>query len=268
MGMDVSTLFSVADKAVVVTGGSRGIGFMIAEGFVRSGARVTITARKAPDCVAAAEQLAELGECVACPADLATAEGRQVLVDDVRGREDGLDVLVNNAGATWGAPIDEYPQAGWDKVLGINVTGLFELTRLFLPALRDRGTPGDPSRVINIGSIDGIKVPEMESYAYSASKAAVHMMTRHLAKRLAAEHITVNAIAPGPFRSKMMAFVLDDHGRGGGHRASRTDRSTRGHGRHQHLPGLGGRRLPDRRGHPGRRGHPDLTPRPGERVGA
>jgi NAD(P)-dependent dehydrogenase (short-subunit alcohol dehydrogenase family) len=207
--MDIDGLFSVAGKSVVVTGGSRGIGSMIAEGFVDAGARVYITARKAEACE---ETAARLGErCIAVPADIATPEGRERLVDAVTSQEAQLDVLVNNAGATWGAPVDDFPMSGWDKVLGVNLTGLFELTRMFLPALRKAATPDSPARVINIGSVDGIRVPEMESYAYSASKAAVHMLTRHLAKRLASEHVTVNAIAPGPFRSKMMAFILDEH---------------------------------------------------------
>jgi NAD(P)-dependent dehydrogenase (short-subunit alcohol dehydrogenase family) len=209
--VDVNELFSVAGKAAVVTGGSRGIGYMIAEGFVRSGARVYVTARKAADCEAAAAQLAELGTCVAFPADIATAEGRELLVREVGEREDHLNVLVNNAGATWGAPLEEFPQDGWDKVMNVNLAGLFELTKAFLPKLRAAATPEDPARVINIGSIDGIRVPETENYPYAASKAAVHMLTRQLSRRLARDHITVNAIAPGPFPSKMMAFILDDH---------------------------------------------------------
>lgn len=209
--MDVQELFSVGGKAAVVTGGSRGIGYMIAEGFVRSGARVYITARKAADCEEAAGRLAELGTCVAFPADIATAEGRDRLVHEVTGREDALHVLVNNAGATWGAPLEEFPTDGWDKVMNVNLAAMFELTKAFLPSLRTAATAEDPGRIINIGSVDGIRVPETENYPYAASKAAVHMLTRQLAKRLAREHITVNAIAPGPFYSKMMAFVLDDH---------------------------------------------------------
>jgi NAD(P)-dependent dehydrogenase (short-subunit alcohol dehydrogenase family) len=210
--MDVDKLFSVAGKTVVVTGGSRGIGYMIAEGFVRSGARVIITARKAEACNEAAHRLAEHGDCVSVPADLSDAGGRGVFAQEVTTRFDGaLAVLVNNAGATWGAPIDEFPEQGWDKVLDVNVKGLFELTRLLLPALREGVADGDPARVINIGSIDGLRVPALENYSYAASKAAVHMLTRQLSRRLAAERITVNALAPGPFPSKMMAFVLDEH---------------------------------------------------------
>lgn len=203
-----SELFDVSGKAVVVTGGSRGIGFMIAQGFVRGGARVYISARKAEACDEAAAELSKDGECVSIPADLATPEGAQRLVDAVAEREPALHVLVNNAGATWGAPLEEYPDSGFQKVLDINVKAVFDLTRKFLPQLRAAATAEDPARVINIGSIDGIRVPMMESYAYSVSKAGVHMLTRHLAHRLADENITVNAIAPGPFESKMMAFAL------------------------------------------------------------
>jgi NAD(P)-dependent dehydrogenase (short-subunit alcohol dehydrogenase family) len=203
-----SELFDVSDKAVVVTGGSRGIGLMIARGFVQGGARVYITARKAEACDAAAAELAKEGTCVSVPSDLATTEGAQAFVDAVTEREPALHVLVNNAGATWGAPLEEFPEAGFDKVLDINVKAVFNLTRLFLPHLRAAATADDPARVINIGSIDGIRVPMMENYSYSASKAAVHMLTRHLAHSLCGDNITVNAIAPGPFESKMMAFVL------------------------------------------------------------
>ncbi|MFE3449333.1 SDR family oxidoreductase [Nonomuraea sp. NPDC059194] len=197
------TLFSVEGKKVVVTGGSRGIGRMIAAGFVAAGATVYISARKAAEVDKAA---AELG-CVAVPADLSTPDGVATLAEAVEGP---LHVLVNNAGATWGAPLEEYPEHAFDKLWGINVKGVFYLTQRFLPHLRAAAGPDDPARVINIGSIDGIRVPVMENYAYSAAKAGVHMLTRHLARQLAPEHITVNAIAPGPFESKMMAFALDD----------------------------------------------------------
>ncbi|MEU4329572.1 SDR family oxidoreductase [Nonomuraea dietziae] len=197
------TLFSVEGKTVVVTGGSRGIGRMIAAGFVAAGATVYISARKTAEVDKAA---AELG-CTAVPADLSTPEGVGALAEAVEGP---VHVLVNNAGATWGAPLEEYPGHAFDKLWGINVKGVFHLTQRLLPRLRAAATPDDPARVINIGSVDGIRVPALESYAYSATKAGVHMLTRHLARQLAPEHITVNAIAPGPFESKMMAFALDD----------------------------------------------------------
>ena len=183
---------------------------MIARGFAGAGARVYISARKARAAEEAAREIGEVGQCVAVPADLSTPEGVRALVDAVTDAEPALHVLVNNAGATWGAPLEEYPDSAFDKVFAINVKAIFNLTTGLLPALRRGAAPGDPARVINIGSVDGVSVPGAESYAYSSSKAAVHMLTRHLAHRLAREQITVNVIAPGPFESKMMAFALDD----------------------------------------------------------
>ena len=203
-------LFAVAGKTALVTGGSRGIGLMIARGLVQAGARVIVSSRKADDVRAAAAELAALGDCEALPADISTPEGARSLAAQVRERLPRLSILVNNAGATWGAPLEEFPPGGWEKVLHTNVEGVFNLTVGLLEPLRAAASAQDPARVINIGSIDGLRVPAMENYSYSASKAAVHMLTRHLAGRLAGEHITVNAIAPGPFESKMMAFVLDD----------------------------------------------------------
>jgi NAD(P)-dependent dehydrogenase (short-subunit alcohol dehydrogenase family) len=200
------SLFSVEGKTVIVTGGSRGIGRMIAQGFVDGGARVYIAARKTAEVEKTA---AELG-CVPVTADLSTPAGIETLVSAVSAAETRLDVLVNNAGAAWGAPLEDYPEEGFDKVLAVNVKAAFYLTAKALPLLRAAASPDDPARVINIGSIDGIRVPSLENYAYSAAKAGVHMLTRHLARKLAPEHITVNAIAPGPFESKMMAFALDD----------------------------------------------------------
>jgi NAD(P)-dependent dehydrogenase (short-subunit alcohol dehydrogenase family) len=198
-------LFDVSGKRALVTGGSRGIGRMIAEGLARAGASVVISSRKVADL----EQTAsELG-VTAIPADLSTPEGARELAGQVREHFDALDILVNNAGATWGAPLEEFPPSGWDRVIHTNVEGIFHLTVGLLPALRAAASAEDPARVINIGSIDGIRVAGMENYSYSASKAAVHMLTRHLAKRLASEHVTVNAIAPGPFESKMTAFMMD-----------------------------------------------------------
>ena len=206
----MSDLFDVTGRTALVTGGSRGIGLMIAEGLVQAGANVIVSSRKSADVHAAAEELAKLGACEAIPGDISTPEGATALAAATRERFPSLDILVNNAGVVWGAPLEEFPAVGWEKVLNTNVQGIFHLTSALLPALRAAAAPNDPARVINIGSIDGLRVPSMENYSYSASKAAVHMLTRHLAKRLAAEHITVNAIAPGPFESKMMAFILDD----------------------------------------------------------
>jgi len=204
-------LFGLDGRTAVVTGGSRGIGAMIAAGLLDAGAEVIISARKVEPLVDAADELSSRGPCTAVPADLSTDHGVGHLADAVAERfGDRLDILVNNAGATWGAPVDDYPVDGWDKVMGINVRGPFFLTQALLPMLRAAATPERPSRVINVGSVNGITPPESDAFAYSSSKAAVHMLTRHLAKELAGDHVTVNAIAPGPFDSKMMAFVLDD----------------------------------------------------------
>jgi NAD(P)-dependent dehydrogenase (short-subunit alcohol dehydrogenase family) len=200
-------LFSVAGKVALVTGGSRGIGLMIARGYVEAGAKVYISSRKAEVCEQVARELSARGMCVALPADCSTEAGCRGLAAALAAREPALHVLVNNAGANWGAPLAEYPDAAWDKVLALNVKAVFHLTRACLPLLEAAATPGDPARVINIGSIDGLQAPVLETYAYSASKAAVHHLTRVLAHRLA-PRITVNAVAPGPFESKMMAETL------------------------------------------------------------
>lgn len=206
-------MFSIAGKTALVTGGSRGIGYMIAEGYLRSGVKVYISSRKKEACDKAAAALSPSGECISIPADVATAEGRAKLVEEIKSRESKLDILVNNAGAAWGAPIAEFPEEGWDKVVDTNLKAVFFLTRDLLPLLEKAGTAADPARVINIGSIDGIQVPNIETYPYSASKAAVHHMTRVLAVRLGGRHITVNAVAPGPFESKMTAWLLSEHGK-------------------------------------------------------
>jgi NAD(P)-dependent dehydrogenase (short-subunit alcohol dehydrogenase family) len=206
----MSDLFDVSGKTALVTGGSRGIGLMIARGLVDAGARVIVSSRKSADIEAAAHELSASGDCHAIAADISTKDGAQALADATRERFPSLDILVNNAGAVWGAPLEEFPAAGWHKILTTNVEGVFHLTVALLGELRASASAEDPARVINIGSIDGLRAPSVENYSYSASKAAVHQLTRHLAKRLASEHITVNAIAPGPFESKMMAWALDD----------------------------------------------------------
>ncbi len=204
-------LFSVSGKTVVVTGGTRGIGRMIAAGFLAAGAQVVVASRKADAVATTIAELSELGACSGIPADLSSEEGARRLADAVAERHPRLDVLVNNAGATWGAPLAEHDTVSWDRVLNLNVQGVFHTTKFLLPLLEEAASADAPSRVINIGSIDGIHVPVLESYSYSASKAAVHQLTRHLAKRLA-PRITVNAVAPGPFESKMMAATLEAFG--------------------------------------------------------
>jgi NAD(P)-dependent dehydrogenase (short-subunit alcohol dehydrogenase family) len=207
----MNSLFDVSGKVVLVTGGSRGIGEMIARGFVEAGAKVYISSRKADVCEQLAAELSTSGECIAIAANLSLESECQRLAAEIAAREDHLDVLINNAGATWGAPMAEYDEAAFERVLALNVKGVFHLTKFLRPLLEAAGTADNPARVINIGSIDGIHVPIMESYAYSASKAAVHQLTRHLARFLAPA-VTVNAIAPGPFESKMMAATLDAFG--------------------------------------------------------
>jgi len=205
-------LFDIAGKTALVTGGSRGIGLMIARGYVEAGARVYIASRKPEVCDEVAAELSKVGTCVAIPADLSREDECARLAAAVSQRESRLHILVNNAGATWGAPLAEYPADAWDKVMTLNARSPFLLTRALVPLLKAAGTADDPARVINIGSIDGIQVPLLETYAYSTSKAAIHQLTRHLARQLGPRNITVNAVAPGPFESKMMAATLREFG--------------------------------------------------------
>jgi NAD(P)-dependent dehydrogenase (short-subunit alcohol dehydrogenase family) len=204
----MNDLFDVSGKVVLVTGGTRGIGEMIARGFVDAGAVVYISSRKAEVGSALAEELSHVGVCVSLPADLSREDECRRLAEELARREDRLDVLVNNAGAAWGAPMAEYDEKAFERVLALNVKAVFHLTKFLRPLLEAAGTPDSPARVINIGSIDGLRVPSIETYAYSASKAGVHQLTRHLAAFLA-PRVTVNAIAPGPFESKMMHATLE-----------------------------------------------------------
>jgi NAD(P)-dependent dehydrogenase (short-subunit alcohol dehydrogenase family) len=208
----VNDLFSIEGKIALVTGGTRGIGLMIARGYIEAGVRVYVASRSEEACAETEKELSKLGTCVAIPANLSTQEGCRKLADEIIERENKLDILVNNAGANWGAPLAEYPDAAFDKVMALNVKGVFNLTRALVPLLEKGVAEGDPARVINIGSIDGIQAPFLETYAYSATKAAVLHMTRVLARKLAPKQITVNAIAPGPFESKMMHETLEAFG--------------------------------------------------------
>lgn len=208
--LNVQDLFSIKGKTALVTGGSRGIGLMIARAYLEAGAKVYISSRKAEVCGDVAKRLSAIGECIPIPADLSNTAGCRHLADELTKRESSLDILVNNAGALWGAKLEEFPEAGWDRAMDTNVKGVFFLTQYLLPLLEKAAKPEDPARVINIGSIDGIKVPSMDNFSYSPSKAAVHHLTRVLAVRLGQRYITVNAIAPGPFESKMTEWMLDN----------------------------------------------------------
>jgi NAD(P)-dependent dehydrogenase (short-subunit alcohol dehydrogenase family) len=214
MSMLLQDLFSISGKVALVTGGSRGIGEMIAAGFVANGAKVYITSRKAEACDATAQRLRDNlgGQCISIPADLSNLDGIGGLVTDLRGREPRLDILVNNAGVSWGAPLDEFPEIGWDKVMDTNVKGVFFLTQQLLPMLEEGATSEDPARVVNIGSVDGIKTPVFDNFSYGPSKAAVHALTRQLAAHLVKRNIIVNAIAPGPFPTWMLSTGVGTKG--------------------------------------------------------
>lgn len=206
----MKSLFDISGKTALVTGGSSGIGAMIARGFVENGVKTYISARKEGPLLAKAEELSEFGECIPIPADLSRVEGIESLVAAISEREDHLDILVNNAGANWVVPLDEFPEAGWDKVMNINIKSIFFMTQKALPLLRAKGTHEDPARVINIASIHGFDNPGMPAYAYSASKSGVIHLTKHLATDLAADHINVNAIAPGFFPSNMTKAAVQN----------------------------------------------------------
>ena len=208
--MDTTNLFSLKGRTALITGGSRGIGRMIAEGYLAQGARVYISARKAAACDQTAKELSAFGTCVSLPADVSTLAGAQALVDAYAKHEGSLDILVNNAGAAWGAPYDEFPESGWDKVVDLNLKAPFFLTQALTPMLKKAATD-HLAKVINIASIDGISVNPQETYSYAASKAGLIQLTRRMALRLAQDRIVVSAIAPGAFASDMNKDARD-HG--------------------------------------------------------
>ena len=208
--MDTTRLFSLQGRSALVTGGSRGIGRMIAEGFLAQGARVYISARKAAACDAAAKELSAFGTCISLPGDVSTVEGARALAEAYAKHEDSLDILVNNAGAAWGAPYDEFPESGWDKVVDLNMKAPFFLTQALTPLLKKAATD-HLAKVINIASIDGISVNPLETYSYAASKAGLIQLTRRMALHLIPERIAVTAIAPGAFASDMNKEARD-HG--------------------------------------------------------
>ena len=208
----MENLFNLKGKIALVTGGSRGIGAMIAEGFVRNGVKTYISSRKSDPCNKKAKELSKYGECISIPADLTDMNEMDKLVTKIKDKETKLNILVNNAGAAWGASFDDFPEIGWDKVMDTNVKSVFFLTQKLVDILETSASTSDPSRIINIGSIDGLGIPRAETYSYPASKAAVHQLTKVLANRLANRNINVNAIAPGPFQSNMMAHTLEEYG--------------------------------------------------------
>ncbi|MDG1661959.1 MAG: RhlG family 3-oxoacyl-ACP reductase [Pseudomonadales bacterium] len=207
----IESLFSMQDKICVVTGGSRGLGAFMAQGFLEAGAkRVYITARKAEACITAAKELSQYGECIAIPSDIATSEGLQTLVTELMSREQHIDVLVNNAGTGWGAPFGQFPEKGWDKTMDINAKSPFFLTQALTPLLKKNATADNTSSIINIGSIAGMVGNALDNFSYAISKTAIHQLTRVLSTELASDHIRVNAIAPGRFYSKMTEFLSND----------------------------------------------------------
>ena len=208
--MDTTHLFSLAGKTALITGGSRGIGKMIADGFVAQGARVYISSRKADACKQTAEELSRGGgTCIALPMDVSTVDGARGLAASYAAHESSLDILVNNAGAAWLAGFDDFPEKGWDKVMDLNVKSQFFLTHALAGPLRAAARPDRPAKVINIASIDGIYLTPIETYSYAASKSALIQLTRLMASRLARDHIVVSAIAPGPFKSEMNIRARD-----------------------------------------------------------
>lgn len=207
--MDITAMFSLAGRSALVTGGSRGIGRMIAEGLLRQGARVYISARKAEACKETAKELSSIGPCVSLPADVSTTAGIAELVAAYEGHEQSLDILVNNAGAAWAEAFDDFPESGWDKVMDLNVKAPFFLTQALKPLLLEGAKAGHLAKVINIASIDGLSLNPMETYSYHASKAGIVHLTKRMAVRLVPEGIVVSAIAPGAFASNMNKEARD-----------------------------------------------------------
>lgn len=205
-------LFDLTGRVAVVTGGTRGIGLMMARGLLQAGASVYVSSRKPDAGRAAVEELSAHGRVVSFPADLSREEECLRLAAEVGATQQRLHILVNNAGTTWGDRLEQFPASAWDKLVDLNLKAPFFLTRAFLPLLEAAGTADDPARVINVGSIDGLRVPDLPTYSYSATKAGLHQLTRVLARELGPRHIAVNAVAPGPFQSKMMAATLDAFG--------------------------------------------------------
>tara|TARA_B100000767_G_scaffold274636_1_gene308299 strand:- start:1055 stop:1828 length:774 start_codon:yes stop_codon:yes gene_type:complete len=208
----MKNLFDIQGKVAVVTGGSRGIGAMIARGYVENGVKTYIVSRRTPELKETEVELSKLGECIAIAADLSTMKGIKSLCSKIRKNESSIDILVNNAGAAWGKDFLNFPESSWDKVMNINLKAPFYLTQQLHPLLKAAGSKSSPSRVINIASIHGLITPNMPTYSYSASKAGMIQLTRHLSVDLAADNILVNGIAPGFFPSKMTAFALADGG--------------------------------------------------------
>lgn len=209
MSLNINDLFSIKGKTALITGGSRGIGLMIAQTFVENGAKIYISSRKKGVCDAVADKLSEIGTCISIPADLSTSEGRDNLVNELKSREDSLDILINNAGAAWGAPFETHPESAYDKIMDLNVKSVFMLTQQLMPLIEKNASLENPKRIINIGSIDGLRAAAMDTSVYGTSKAALHHLTKFLATKIAQKGITVNAIAPGPFESKMTAGMLE-----------------------------------------------------------
>lgn len=206
--MDIGNLFSVTGKVAFVTGGTAGLGLILAETLLRGGAKVFVSSRKVDQCAAAQAHLSQFGACEAFAGDVGSEAGVAAIVAELRLRTERLDILINNAGATWGDDFETFPWSAWDKILAVNVTGLFTLTRDLMPMLLAAGSAECPARVVNMGSVSGTLPMRERAYSYSVSKAGLHHLTRMLSNEVVARHVTVNAIAPGPFESKMTAFSL------------------------------------------------------------